>query len=420
MSYFIDKRQDSRYQHAINRQRFIRRFHEEIKSLVSKVIQGRKLSDVEKGEVLHLPLKTIQEPVFKHGSGGYLHSVLPGNQDYITGDKIVKPPSKEGSGSGPGANSSEETGWDDFRFYLSKEEFLNIFFDDLALPNLTKLALHALPMKEIARGGYSRTGIPPRLHLLRTFRQAMPRRLSTQRHLADRIKAIEIALVSLEKNTQSNPQKRIELLEELRQLKAKKIPFLDKIDLRYSQQHTVEKQGSQAVMFCIMDVSGSMDEIKKSLAKQFFILLYLFLTRHYHHIKIIFIRHHTLATEVNEEDFFYSQETGGTVVSSALELLDSLIRDRFSPKDWNIYVAQASDGDNWQNDSPLCQRLLAENIMPFVQYYAYIEILPRFHQSLWQSYLDIATRFPHFALKTIEQSQDIYPVFHDLFKRKLG
>ena len=171
-------------------------------------------------------------------------------------------------------------------------------------------------------------------------------------------------------------------------------------------------------MFCIMDVSGSMDEAKKDIAKRFFILLYLFLTKNYDKIELVFIRHHTSAKEVTEEDFFYSRETGGTVVSSALELLHSIIETRFPPSAWNIYVAQASDGDNWNADSPYCQQLLQEKIMPLLQYFAYVEIMPRHHQSLWEVYQQLQENYVNFAMQNIDQLNDIYPVFRELFKKK--
>ncbi len=167
-----------------------------------------------------------------------------------------------------------------------------------------------------------------------------------------------------------------------------------------------------------MDVSGSMDEMKKEIAKQFFILLYLFLTKNYENIELVFIRHHTSAKEVDEKTFFYSRETGGTVVSSALELLAQTIEERYPPSAWNIYVAQASDGDNWNADSPYCQTLLQEKIMAYVQYFAYVEIMPRHHQSLWEAYGIVQGHFPHFAMQHIDKVDQIYPVFRDLFARK--
>jgi uncharacterized sporulation protein YeaH/YhbH (DUF444 family) len=168
-----------------------------------------------------------------------------------------------------------------------------------------------------------------------------------------------------------------------------------------------------------MDVSGSMDEAKKDIAKRFFILLYLFLTRNYEKIELVFIRHHTSAKEVDEHEFFYSRETGGTVVSSALEMVNNVITERYPISAWNIYVAQASDGDNWNADSPYCRDILDEKIMPLVQYYSYIEIMPRHHQSLWEVYEKIKEKHENFAMESIHSAADIYPVFRELFKRKV-
>ena len=168
-----------------------------------------------------------------------------------------------------------------------------------------------------------------------------------------------------------------------------------------------------------MDVSGSMDEAKKSIAKRFFILLYLFLQKSYDKIDLVFIRHHTTAKEVDEKEFFYSRETGGTVVSSALECMRDILQTRYNSDEWNIYAAQASDGDNWNADSPLCQSILSNDIMPYIQYFAYVEIMPRHHQSLWRAYQAIKSIYPKFAIQSIDSFQEIYPVFHDLFKRKV-
>ena len=139
------------------------------------------------------------------------------------------------------------------------------------------------------------------------------------------------------------------------------MPFLDTNDLRYNLHVKRPVPTSQAVMFCLMDVSGSMDQQIKDMAKRFYLLLYMFLKRHYERTDIVFIRHHTVAKEVDEQEFFYSRETGGTVVSSALRLMKEVIDARYSPNEWNIYGAQASDGDNWNDDSPICRKLLEKS-----------------------------------------------------------
>ncbi|MFZ3285299.1 MAG: YeaH/YhbH family protein, partial [Telluria sp.] len=196
------------------------------------------------------------------------------------------------------------------------------------------------------------------------------------------------------------------------------IPFIDPFDLRYSNRIKVPKPMTQAVMFCIMDVSGSMDESRKDTAKRFFILLYLFLKRAYDKIDVVFIRHHTAAAEVDENEFFHSRESGGTVVSSALHLLTRIIGERYGSGDWNSYVAQASDGDNWDNDSVLCKQLLINTIMPAVQYYTYVEITDGPPQNLWEQYAEVGEHHRNFAMQRIVTPADIYPVFRELFKKQ--
>jgi len=152
------------------------------------------------------------------------------------------------------------------------------------------------------------------------------------------------------------------------------------------------------------------------LAKRFFIILYLFLTKHYEKIDLVFIRHHTQAQEVSEEDFFHARETGGTVVSSALELMHEIIKARYNPGEWNIYGAQASDGDNWHHDSGRCRELLVEKLLPACRYYAYVQVAEE-EQNLWEEYARITETNKHFAMRKAISADQIYPVFRDLFKK---
>lgn len=419
MSQFIDRRLNGKNRSAVNRQRFIRRFKQQIKEAVSEAIQKRSIKDIESGERIIIPRKDISEPKIHHGAGGKREIVLPGNKEFLKGDKIQRPPTDIGSGDESQATNDGE-GVDDFSFYLTKEEFLNIFFDDLELPDMIKTKLAEIPSIETVRTGFSKVGTPPNLNILRSFRNAISRRLAFRSNYDKRIEKLELIKQKILTKKPISEKKLAAVTADIAELERKKklVPFIDSFDLRYNTRAKRPKLTTQAVMFCIMDVSGSMDEQKKELAKRFFILLYLFLTRNYQKIHIIFIRHHTTAKEVDEQEFFYSRETGGTVVSSALELMQKIITERFPTADWNIYVAQASDGDNWNADSPLCGEILTKSVMPFVQYYAYIEIMPRHHQSLWKTYLTIQEAHKNFSMRSINAVKDIYPVFHDLFKRK--
>lgn len=418
--HLIDRRLQGKNKSAINRERFIRRYKGQVKEAVARAVKGRSITDIENGEKISIPVKDINEPVFGHSHGGIWESVHPGNKEYAKGDQIERPRGG-GSGSGRGkAGNSEETSEDDFSFELSREEFLNVFFEDLELPNLIKTQLTAVPEFKMQRAGFNVSGTPSNIHVLRSLRGALGRRIAVGGTPRKRLKEAEDELQALLEQTGDDDPRVIELRKEISHLRARilAIPFIDPFDLRYSNRIKVPKPSSQAVMFCIMDVSGSMDESRKDMAKRFFILLYLFLTRAYEKIEVVFIRHHTSATEVDEHNFFHSRESGGTVVSSALQLLQKILQERYASSEWNAYVAQASDGDNWDSDSNTCREMLTNTIMPLVQYYAYVEITDGPPQNLWEEYAQIPAVHPHFAMQKIESPADIYPVFRELFKKQ--
>ena len=420
MGYLIDRRVQSKNKSAVNRERFLRRYKGQIKDAVTRAIKGRSITDIENGEKVSIPVKDVNEPNFGHAHGGVWETVSPGNKEYLKGDRIQRPRGGAGSGKGQAGNS-DQVSEDDFIFELTREEFMNYFFDDLELPNMVKTQLTSTTEFRNQRAGYKMSGTTTNIHILRSLRGALGRRIAVGGGNRRRLKEAELELLALleAKAPESDPEV-VKLRREIHHLRAKllAIPFIDPFDLRYSNRIKVPKPASQAVMFCIMDVSGSMDESKKDTAKRFFILLYLFLTRAYDKIDVVFIRHHTQATEVDENEFFNSRESGGTVVSSALHLLTKVIHERYSSSDWNIYVAQASDGDNWDNDSITCRELLIDTVLPAVQYYAYVEITDGEAQNLWHEYAQVKDSHPHFAMQKIEKPADIYPVFRELFKKQ--
>ncbi|PJD92410.1 MAG: hypothetical protein CK424_05765 [Legionella sp.] len=417
MTQFIDRR-NTRHKGAVNRRRFMLRYKDHLKKAVFDAIGKRSITNIDQGEQVVIPAKDIAEPMFQHTSGGIRHHVLPGNEQYNTGDTIERPPQDNGQGSGDGDASNSGQGEDAFIFELTRDEFLEYYFEDLELPDLVKKELAQLNTFKTVRAGLTATGIPTNINILRSMRQATGRRVALSAIFKRRLQEAETHYEQAQ--TSGEPDKIQQALDHIEHLKKRSnaIPFLDTIDLRYNHRIKIPAPTTQAVMFCIMDVSGSMDDVKKDIAKRFFILLYLFLQRSYAKIELVFIRHHTSAKEVSEQDFFYSRETGGTVVSSALELLHHTIETRFNPNAWNIYVAQASDGDNWNADSPQCTALLQEKLIPLLQYFAYVEIMPRNHQSLWEGYTHLASQHANFAMQSIDKVADIYPVFRELFKRK--
>jgi uncharacterized protein len=418
MVRIIDRRFDSKNKSAVNRQRFFRRFKQQIRKAVADAIDGRSIRDVDNGESVSIPTKDISEPQFGLGRSGEWETVFSGNDQFAAGDEVDRPLGGAG-GSGKGKASNEGESTDDFVFQLSREEFLDVFFDDLALPNLVKTQLAAIPEYKLQRAGFTSSGTPANINIVRSLRGALGRRLALGSPFSAQLREALERLDKLRLDHADGTPEVEALLDEIATLRAKieGIPFIDKVDLRYNNRIRIPKPSTRAVMFCVMDVSGSMDEDKKATAKRFFMLLYLFLTRNYEKIEVVFIRHHTVAKEVDEEDFFHSRESGGTVVSSALELMKDVIQERYATNLWNIYGAQASDGDNWENDSPRCRELLADNILPFVQHFAYIEITPGEPQNLWREYEKLQGSHGNFAMQRIESLANIYPVFRELFKK---
>jgi uncharacterized protein len=417
----IDRRLAGKNKSVGNRERFLRRHKEQVREAVKRAIDGRSIRDVERGEDVHIPKKDLSEPVFGHGQGGIREVVHPGNKDFIRGDRIERPKGGGGSGSGKGEASDSGEGEDDFVFSLSKEEFMQVFFEDLALPNLVRTQLAETPEWKSQRAGYSSDGTPNNLHVVRSMRGAIGRRIAigagSRAELRDLQDELDALLRSPKNELRLARIGELEIAIAALRARIARIPYLDPIDLRYRSRIKVPVPTSKAVMFCLMDISGSMDEARKELSKRFFILLYLFLTRHYEKIDLVFIRHHTQAQEVTEDEFFHARETGGTVVSSALVLMEEIIRERYSPREWNIYGAQASDGDNWHHDSGRCRELLSDKLLPLCRYYAYVQVAEE-EQNLWDEYAQLLDVHPHFAMRKAVDAGMIYPVFRDLFKKE--
>ena len=423
LQQIIDRRLAGKNKSIGNRERFMRRYKDKIRDAVRRAVDGRGIRDLERGEEVRIPKKDLSEPAFHHGQGGIRDVVHPGNQEYVRGDRIKRPQGGQGGGSGKGQASDQGEGEDDFSFALSKEEFLQVFFEDLALPNLARTQLAEVPEWKSHRAGFSSDGTPSNLHVVRSMRGAIGRRIALGSNSRRELAELEAELVILKAAAAAGDvtaEQAIQPLEaQIEALRARlqRIPYLDPIDLRYRNRVRTPAPTSKAVMFCLMDVSGSMDEGRKELSKRFFILLYLFLTRHYEKIDIVFIRHHTQAQEVDEENFFHARETGGTVVSSALVLMEEIIRARYNPSEWNLYGAQASDGDNWHHDSGRCRELLADKILPLCRYFAYVQVAEE-EQNLWQEYTHIGEAHRHFAMRKATEPSQIYPVFRDLFKKE--
>jgi hypothetical protein len=420
MALIIDRRLDAKNKSVVNRQRFLQRFRQQLKRAVADAASGRSITEVDKGERVRIPSRDISEPTFSIAPGGRREIIHPGNREFVSGDRVPRPSGGQGGRGGRASNTGQ--GEDDFVFELSRDEFLDLLFEDLELPHLVKKELTRLPEHKLVRAGFTTSGTPANINVVRSLRGSIARRIAMSATARERVEELRARLEELLAGGEANDRLCAELAEEIASLEAhiRSIPFLDTVDLRYNFRVRRPQPSTQAVMFCLMDVSGSMTQERKDLAKRFFILLYLFLQRNYERIEVVFIRHHTVAMEVDEQEFFHSRETGGTVVSSALTLMSQVVRARYPVHAWNIYAAQASDGDNWPDDSPGCREIIVNELLPLLQYYAYVEITPSSHQRLWQEYERISEASPNFAMRQIDSAADIYPVFRELFARKLA
>jgi len=414
--HIIDRRLNPGGKSLENRQRFLRRAKALVQGAVKKSSQDRDIKDVLEGGEVSISLDGMDEPRFRR-EGGTRDMVLPGNKKFVEGD--ILPRSGDGGGrkSAPGQGDSEDA----FRFVLSREEFVNLFLDDLELPDLAKRKLAEAESEGLQRAGYAISGSPANISISRTVMRALARRVALRRPRFQTIVELEAELADCDE------ERRAELLAEIEALKAKakRIPFIDPIDIRYRRFETIPKPVAQAVMFCLMDVSGSMSEHMKDLAKRFYMLLYVFLKRRYRHVEIVFIRHTDRAEEVDEQTFFYGPASGGTLVSSALQAMHEIVRARFSPSDWNIYAAQASDGDNSISDSEPVARILTESILPVCQFFAYLEVgeaggysfeMP--DSALWSLYERLRGGGAQLSMRKVRDRSEIFPVFHDLFQRR--
>ena len=421
MSVIIDRRQSAGKKSTVNRQRFLRRYKHIIKKAVQDSVDQRSITDIDRGDDIHIPRKDISEPVFHHGQGGRNQRVHPGNKAFHKGDQFSRPPAGKGKGAGQGDASDHGEGIDDFVFQINREEFLEHVFEDLELPNMLRKSLKSTTEFSLRRGGFISTGSPDRINVVRSLQAAYARRIALSGRKRKKLKALQLELEALEQSNSPEDQKKIRQLKaEIKAIrqKIKNLPFIDEFDIKYNNLVKVPLPSSKAVMFCIMDVSGSMGQDIKDIAKRFFLLLYLFLQRSYEAVDIVFIRHHSEARECDEQEFFYARETGGTLVSKAMDLTNNIIDSRYPPSDWNIYIAQASDGDNWESDSETCHHIISKQLLPKVQYFAYVEIAER-PQNLWHTYQKIENEFAdYFAQQRIRNRADIYPVFRRLFARR--
>ncbi len=399
----------------------LKRLDGALKAQVDKLVARHRLQDNDKPVEVTVERKDVSEPCFAlDPASGASGRIVPGNDRYRVGDKIPRNPSQgqgRGNGQGPGNGDAEEE--DAFRFALSREEYLSLLFDELELPALVKKDLLQIDEARFRRGGVVRYGNPATVDISRTFKASIGRRVAAE---AQNEEAVEEAEAALAVARLSGIPSRVEVAElELKEARrrADDIPFLDPVDLRHRSLVEVQVPSTAAVMFCLMDVSSSMDEKRKDLAKRFFTLLYLFLTRKYKKVDLVFIRHTDQAQEVDEETFFYGTQAGSTKVLSALAKMNEIIDARYPASLYNIFGAQASDGDSFGGDSTESSAYLLSRLLPFSRYFVYAEVGDRpahGSTSLWAAYRSIES--DHFNMATVSARNEVYPALAKLFQKE--
>lgn len=419
----IDRRKNPSGKNLTNRQRFLKRVKKHLRDQVREAMNSRKIKSRD-GEEISVPVDGINEPNFDYDrKTGEWERILPGNRDFIVGDSIRKPP--RGAGQGGGKEGSNQGGSeDDFRFNISRDEYLDLVFEDLELPDMIKKSEKAAVTFQKHRAGFQVSGSPSALDLVRSLKNSLGRRLALRR---PRDEELEEAQRLVEESSGDDRLRAQEALDALLR-KRTVVPWVDPIDIRYRRWEQQPIPNAQAVMFCLMDVSGSMGEKEKEIAKRFYLLLYLFLQRKYKKVDIVFVRHTEVAKECNEDEFFNSQESGGTVISTGLELVNGIINERYPLDAWNIYVVQASDGDNYTNDNEIVVELM-HTLLKKVQYYVYAEVREVPHQdtfhygvhdtAVWAIMERLSLLYPQLCHIKMDHVNEVVPTFREVFSREI-
>lgn len=434
MAIIIDRRLTDRNKSFNNRKKYLDRIKDQLKDAVKKTIQSTSVKDLlsSKQKNVTIPGKGLSKPDFRfRKDGGILDHVHPGNKHFDKGHRQDRPEDGDGAGGGREGGLGED-GEDPFSFSLSKEEFLNIFFEDLELPDLIKKQLAEIKESTPRRAGFSTDGTPNRLNVLRSMKQAIGRKFALTVPLNKMLEELQFNLnylLTIDRTEEINSkitelEKEIEILK----IKIKAIPFIDDLDLRYNRWENKPQPVTQAVMFAILDVSGSMGEWEKEMAKRYFYLLALFLQCNYEKMDIRWIIHTTEAHEVEEEEFFNSRLSGGTVVSSGLEKTRKIIEAEYPAAQWNIFISQISDGDNHPLDNPKVMNILQDHLLPITQYYTYVEMRQGnaglmaqvfgAASNLYTAYSVLGGKYKNFKRSIINDVTAIYPVFRKLFEKK--
>lgn len=386
---------------AEDRRRHKELVEESIKKNIGNIIAEESIIGQNRDKKIKIPIRGIKEYQFVYGKNG--SSAGSGDGSEKRGDKIGEEKAgKKGKGDGQAGNQEGE---DIYETEVTIEELIKYLFDDLNLPDIDKKKIAELEsIRSFKNLGYQRKGIPPRLAKKRSVIEKIKRKQGYLRNHG-----------SLDAPEEENDGQEQALVDNNGK---KRFPFMED-DLRYRRVREDHKKDFNAVVICIMDVSGSMDQTKKYLARSFYFLLYQFIRLKYSSVDVVFVAHTTTAKEVNESEFFHKGESGGTYISSGYEKALEIIEQRYNPASWNIYAFHCSDGDNWSEDNRRAVEM-ADKLCEVCNLFGYGEIVPGYYSSssTIKAEYQKSVRRKNFSIITMTKKDDVLPGLKKLLEKE--
>jgi uncharacterized protein len=385
---FVDRRKTGRGKSLPNRQRLLRRIRDSIRAAKPDDIDAGGVGAASKSadKKLENPVKVardaLSEPTFRYARhSGELDLVLPGNDRWLKGDKFpLDSESEAEGGSGPG-----EDGEDDFVINISRSEFLDVFFEDCALPDMEQTSIKETPEAVRKPAGFQKEGTPGQLSVIRSYRNALGRRRALTLEDREQLEELQgrlddLMISDLLRDSMPHEEWAAEVAEITKRIAEIKnrlanIPMFEKLDNRYRKTEKVMVKSAQATLIMAMDISASMQEEMKRQARRFFSLQYSFIRKKYPDTDLVFIYHTDEAEEVTEQEFFTSRKNGGTIISPAFALARKIIKERYDVTQTNIYFSYAGDGDNWPSDNHECEvEMIDRGLLSCLRHAVYIQV----------------------------------------------
>lgn len=385
---------------AEDRRRHKELVEDSIKKNLGNIIAEESIIGQSKDKKIKIPIKGVKEFQFIYGKNS--PGVGSGDGSEKRGDKIgEEKASQKGIGDGQAGNQEGE---DIYETEVTIEEIIKYLYDEMNLPDIDKKRMAEIEsVSKFKNLGFQKKGIQPRLAKKKSVYEKIKRKQGY-------IRAQNARKEELDKDEESENSDQI--------LEEKRFPFSED-DLRYRRVREVKKKDFNAVVICIMDVSGSMDQTKKYLARSFYFLLYQFIRLKYENVQVVFVAHTTVAKEVSEKEFFHKGESGGTYISSGYDKALEIIEQRYNPDSWNIYAFHCSDGDNWTEDN---QRTIdsAKQLCEVCNLFGYGEIVPGYYSSgsTIKNEFQNKIKSKNFAIVKMSRKEDVLPGLKKLLEKE--